>query len=547
MSPFATLAVFMVLPVVALVVLVKGTRPGLRLLRQHWRLGVAVVLALGFWGQGTTAGRTLATLAIALGVAATVRHRRRASALAEGRVLPRAVERKATRLTATADLPTTGTAGPFSEVETFAVSRLLPGVWPKVAHGVGLSQRDMNLEARGEGLAAAGALVGLIAARHDNSLIFESDRAYRTPALLSLPVPSPTGPRVRITLLPGQTPTTVASKAEALAAALRAPAVQVLTTEEDARTGAVTLSIRTREALTSAPTGVPAPALDLACVTYGVGEDGVGRSVSLKNLSGWAVGGVPGSGKTASMTYAVAGLMQNPAVQFAVLDGKGGSDWAWAAPRAAAFTNDDENFSAMAEPIEQAHQLMRHRLGTQKAERGSANFWALPPAADHPAIVLLIDECQTIFEVSGMGKEEKAQAEAIKRKVSALIKKGRSAGIVTVLMTQKPTADALPTALRDNCSLRTAFRVLTREAAEAVLGAIPAGTPTLPTDIPSNLPGVAVVASDRGGFERVRFGYIDEEEAERLAQETAALRRPLEAFLPTTTNDEGEENVDVCA
>lgn len=544
MSPFVTLAVFMLVPIAALGVLVKGARPGLRLLRRHWRLALAAVLALGFWGQGATAGRTLATLAIALGVAATVRHRRRAAALAEGRALPKVVEHRATRLAAA--LPTRSSS-PFSEVETFAASRLLPGAWPKVAHGVGLSQRDMTLEARGEGLAAAGALVGLIAARHDNSLIFESDRAYRTPALLSLPVPSPTGPRVRIALLPGQTPALVASKAEALAAALRAPAVQVLTTEEDERQGAVTLSVRTREALTSAPTGVPSPAMDLGAVPYGVGEDGCSRTLSLKNLSGVVGGGAPGSGKTASQNYLLAGLVQNPCVQVVVIDAKGGSDWEWIESRAAHFTNEDEDFAALAAVVEQMHCIMRHRLATQKARRGSANFWNLDPDPAYPVLILVIDECQTLFETAGLSKDEKVQAEVIRRRVSALVKKGRSVGMLTILTTQKPTADALPTAIRDNCGLRLCWRVLTREAAEAVLGAIPAGTPTLPTDIPASLPGVAVVASDRGGFERVRFGYVGDEEAEQLAQATASFRRPLEDFLPTNTEEEGEESDDPTA
>ena len=81
-----------------------------------------------------------------------------------------------------------------------------------------------------------------------------------------------------------------------------------------------------------------------------------------------------------------------------------------------------------------------------------------------------------------------------------------------MLLTQKPTADSIPTNIRDNCVVRFALRVTTREAAEAVLGSIPDGDPK-PTEIPSTRRGGAVVQAEDGHTQSVRFAYLPVTEA----------------------------------
>ena len=60
--------------------------------------------------------------------------------------------------------------------------------------------------------------------------------------------------------------------------------------------------------------------------------------------------------------------------------------------------------------------------------------------------------------------------------------------------------------------MRFALRVTTREASEAVLGAIPEGDPT-PTEIPSTRRGGAVVQGEDGHTVAVRFFYLPVTEA----------------------------------
>ncbi|WP_157987627.1 hypothetical protein [Jiangella endophytica] len=170
---------------------------------------------------------------------------------------------------------------------------------------------------------------------------------------------------------------------------------------------------------------------------------------------------------------------------------------------------------------------MRARLKTQKTTRGQANFWNLPLDPQHPVIFLVVDEVQTFTDSKGMDKDTKTVAATITARLSALVKKGRSAGIITRLLTQKPTSDAIPTAIRDNASVRTAWRVLSDDAAEAILGPIVRGSAVSPVDIPVGMPGVAVVADAGGQLERVRFPYVDEHTAQQIATRTAELRRDL--------------------
>lgn len=344
-----------------------------------------------------------------------------------------------------------------------------------------------------------------------------------TPRLVKV-ADGPVGEVLHVRLLNGQEPGDFERQAAELAHALGAPAVRVTS----AGPGMVELTLVDRDVLAE-PVELDdvEPVTDLRAVRFAVGEDGTWRTRDYANISAEVGGGVPGSGKTAGETSLACGLIQNPAVQYVVIDGKGGEDWSWIAPRAAAHTNEDEDLEVVLELVESVHQLMRARLKTQKTQRGRANFWDLPLDPAHPAVFLVVDEVQTFTDQKGMDKETKAVAATITARLSALVKKGRSAGIITRLLTQKPTSDAMPTAIRDNASVRTAWRVLSDDAAEAILGPVVRGSVVSPVDIPVSTPGVAVVATDGGQLERVRFPYVDERTAEQIAIRTAELRRDL--------------------
>ncbi len=51
-----------------------------------------------------------------------------------------------------------------------------------------------------------------------------------------------------------------------------------------------------------------------------------------------------------------------------------------------------------------------------------------------------------------------------------LVARGRAAGIIVVAATQKPSADVIPTSLRDLFGFRCALRCNTPQASDTILG-----------------------------------------------------------------------------
>lgn len=259
--------------------------------------------------------------------------------------------------------------------------------------------------------------------------------------------------------------------------------------------------------------------LNKASVPCAVDSFGVEQSVSMKGISGMTVSGVPGSGKTAGLTSFLLPFALSTDVDLAVIDGKGGDDWGTYSEIASYYNNDDENLVAILAYLQNQVAEMRERVATNKDKLGESNFWNASPEQRRSAglkhKIIVIDECQTFFE-KRTDKEENRLVTDIVRAVTTLVKKGRSAGYTVIVTTQKPTAESLPTSLRDNCGLKISFRVATGEARKAALGDIDLDESNDPVNIPMNQIGGAVMANENGAFTRVRFFYLSEKTQERI-------------------------------
>ena len=242
-------------------------------------------------------------------------------------------------------------------------------------------------------------------------------------------------------------------------------------------------------------------------------EDNEQRAISFSGVAGMVVAGIPGSGKSALINTLVTPMCADERVAVSIMDGKGGSDLQTFQPYCDYFNNDDQDFDEVIRFLEEKQELMRSRIKTNKKRTGSSNFWHTPLSGAHRAEIIVIDECQNFFETSGEPKDIKTKKERIIALVRDLVKKGRSAGMCTILVTQKPDSQAVPTSIRDLCSRRICFRVTTPEMTTMILGALPEDAPQ-PTDIPDTRKGGAVMASDTGEFESIRSYYLDENDAE---------------------------------
>jgi S-DNA-T family DNA segregation ATPase FtsK/SpoIIIE len=218
-------------------------------------------------------------------------------------------------------------------------------------------------------------------------------------------------------------------------------------------------------------------------------------------------------------------------VQFAIVDGKGGGDYAEWEDRAFIFAGDE--LPAAAAALEDVHSLMRTRLSTA-GTREHRNAWHAGPTPEFPLVVTVIDECHTFFDLDAVKgqreaqREAEAQVRACRALTGQLVKKGRSVLMLVVLITQKQTSDAIPTAIRDNCRYGLSFAVKTKDAAVASLGEqIRQHESFCPTTLQDPAYVGVCTASLRTGqdpFVRIRCPEVTEQAAAARAAETACKR-----------------------
>jgi S-DNA-T family DNA segregation ATPase FtsK/SpoIIIE len=169
-------------------------------------------------------------------------------------------------------------------------------------------------------------------------------------------------------------------------------------------------------------------------------------------------------------------------------------------------------------------------------------MWHVGPSADWPLIVIVIDEAHTYFRdhkgSDPATRKLAAFAADNARLTEDLVKKGRSVGFLTVLTTQKTTGDAIPTFIRDVCPVGLSFAQKTADAAVAALGD---DIREWPDASPVNLQdpayvGVAVMSQHgRPGFVRIRTPYVADEDAARIAEQTAHLMQHPARLLENLT------------
>jgi S-DNA-T family DNA segregation ATPase FtsK/SpoIIIE len=270
------------------------------------------------------------------------------------------------------------------------------------------------------------------------------------------------------------------------------------------------------------------PEFDSLRLYVGRDEWGADRWIPLPGVTGVTIGGLPGMGKTSLINSWLMQLAGLDCVQFAIIDGKGGGDYAEWEDRAFIFAGDE--LPAAAAALEDVHSLMRTRLASVVTATGYKNGWHAGPTPEFPLVVTVIDECHTFFDLDAVkgSREAEAPARACRALTGQLVKKGRSVLFLTLLVTQKQTSDAIPTAIRDNCRYGLSFAVKTKDAAVAALGEqIRQYESFCPTTLQDpQYVGVATASLRTGQdpFVRIRVPEVTEEAAAARAAETAGKR-----------------------
>jgi DNA segregation ATPase FtsK/SpoIIIE, S-DNA-T family len=268
----------------------------------------------------------------------------------------------------------------------------------------------------------------------------------------------------------------------------------------------------------------------------GWAEDGTPVTVRSAEVSGMVVAGLSGFGKTMLVAHLLGQLAPSPAVQLVLVDGKGGPDYDHLRSRAWLSAKDD--LGEVRDVLRRVHQLMVDRQAAIAQVLGVTDAWHVVPSPSWPLVLVVIDEAHTFFhERKGTAPEVKAHntlVAEVSRLVEELVRKGRNVAVQTMLLTQRATADAIPTRIRDNCQVAICFATRTVDGAVAALGEEIRQhqdvSPVLLND-PAYV-GVAVTSlPGRPGFHRVRTPEVDYHQLAAIVQATAGLRADPAALL----------------
>ncbi len=324
----------------------------------------------------------------------------------------------------------------------------------------------------------------------------------------------PAGDRLLVRLPPGSSTTALAEAAEQVAVILDVREVRVVRDADRASLARVTV-VR-RDPLHGAPP-LAWPWLDAErCslwqpIPVGVDEDGHWVTITLPERH-VLLGGESGAGKSGGLALLLAAAALDPTVKLVLLDGKlvELACWAGLADRSAG----PDLAEAVAVLAEVQVELDR-RLVTLLANRRRK----LTPSLGLPLLLVVIDELALYVA----GPDRKLAAEFAVR-LRDLVARGRAAGIVVCAATQKPSHEIVPTALRDLFGFRWAFRCLTPQASDTILGSGWASLGYAASTVTAADRGVGLLLAEGEVPVRLRACWLDDDQLHVLAARAEALR-----------------------
>lgn len=199
-----------------------------------------------------------------------------------------------------------------------------------------------------------------------------------------------------------------------------------------------------------------------------VAIDERGRTVTVSLVEkNCLIGGEPGGGKSVAMQLLVAAACLDPDATVYGIDGKNLVeliDWQESMEELTGADDGQGNDSGIRDAIQllgklQLQMNLRYDIlradGKKKVTRDDGLG----------LIVLIIDEL-ALFTDSG----DKKLSEEFIRRLRDIISRGRAAGIIVIAATQRPSADVVPTRVRDLIGYRWAMRTATPATSDMVLG-----------------------------------------------------------------------------
>jgi S-DNA-T family DNA segregation ATPase FtsK/SpoIIIE len=261
------------------------------------------------------------------------------------------------------------------------------------------------------------------------------------------------------------------------------------------------------------PNPVPEWALSIhQPIFLGLDENGVPVYIELayRNL---LVGGEPGGGKSVLLNNIVGHAALCSDVTLVLIDGKQVELGMWREVADMFVGNDVDQALTVLVDL-QAEMDWRYNWLVSQGRRKIVQSDGLP------FILCVVDELAYFSATVGT---KKSQDEFINL-TRDLVARGRAAGIVMVLATQRPSADIVPTSLRDICAYRCAFRCTTDASSDIILGTGWAKQGYNATDITPEARGVGWLLAEGGIPRRFKGAYLTDADIRRLVERAKIIR-----------------------
>jgi DNA segregation ATPase FtsK/SpoIIIE, S-DNA-T family len=248
-------------------------------------------------------------------------------------------------------------------------------------------------------------------------------------------------------------------------------------------------------------------------VHLGIDENGEHVYVDLAERN-MLLGGEPGGGKSNALNLIVAHGALSYDCRLVLIDGKQVELGLW---RHCADKFIGPSMTNALACMTDLQKIMNTRYDTLLAQ----GLRKITPEAGEPVYLVVIDE-YAYFSATVGDKKQQAEFAAFTRD---LVARGRAAGVIVILATQRPSHQVIDPSLRDLFGYRWAFRCTTDSSSDTVLGHGWAGEGYSAATIDPLARGVSWLLSETGVPRRVKAAYLADDDIKHLAAYAAQLRR----------------------
>lgn len=342
----------------------------------------------------------------------------------------------------------------------------------------------------------------------------------------------PIGDKTQIRLNSGCTASQYEKNAEKLAAELKLADVRVKRGKTQDRAELILVRRDPFDDLVMGPQGkqiiraLPWPDKDAEQLSMWdpirIGVDHDGNYVTMSLIaSNVLLGGVPGSGKSVAESLIVAHAALDPHARLWLMDGKDVDLPVWEQCAHRYVGPDRKDAIALLKELRDETEQRYADLKQQSVETGRP-IRKISREMGLPVHVLVCDELASyLLADDAKGKQHAATILELLRQIAA---KGRAAGVIECLATQRPDAQTVDTKLRSLLVYRWALKCTDYQSSDTITGG-KASAGYDASDIPDAQKGVGWVCAEGDKPVLTRSFYLDDDDIFEIAQRAKGLAR----------------------